>query len=1037
MGLLTAELWQIFNEEDTRRRRRAGDYLFRDEFQDDGQWNYGSDTFDRADSSSSLGALDGGELSGTAWTIARGTWGITGNKAYSVTDDAGVAGDIAVITVPNTNLEIQVTVAGTIVGATPVRLPQICASYADSSNYILLGMYNGNLEMGKVQAGTGSTVASGAVTIADGVDHVLKLVRRGLTFDGYVDGIKRCSYTLSGAEIAAISVGTGYGIRLRKVGSPATAARFNDFSVKAIVPTPGRWTKTDTHSRIRAGNDALIYSGNEIIDQVRGYRKEGDGYGGGRGLGVWEATTNLCPNGNGTTNATLVGSTGSATVSRDTANGIYKFGATCLKAVTPNAIAGEGMHWLYPTSTRIPVTAGQSYTWSGWAWGASGTVRLRIDTYDGVEGSIVAGDFALSSVATLTPTPQKLKVTFTIPGSGVAAVSPRIVTDVQQGITFYCGGMLLENQPIDTPYVETDGATASRSAARVQMPVAGLFTESQGWLIFRLRAGWSVSAEPGVGSGSAALFYWQDDSNNRIRLFYSEGNDDFRLIRTSGGTSQTADTASQSFVKDDSITVIAAWTATQLKLSVAGGAFAEFASTTIPTLAATLADIGALAGGGNDLLDCDILFLACGSGTLSDADAAALHTALSTAGKQYPQTPAAVNAIATSAGCTAVKDFTMDTSPVYQAATPGSGKLVFGGGLVSTPGYTDPYIAELVAVTRRAGLALQFDWRSPVVSNKYSFMGFSKTAASPGGPGNSGWAEHIYWRDGALRAGPGTSMTSGDLISFAADTLYRIQIRLGRWDVANKQVSLTGSTYYIQGGAYGTIGGSTWAIFWRATTGSDDGIYPVFADYSQQIALDSVRVTRASLPMPKVYDSMVRADGAIGSAESGQAYTLEQGTAAVLSNEGWLDSDTDKDRFTFAAVADGIFTVAVKGDQSGANQRMADFIVRGKDSNNYLRVSLETTLVVLSKNESGTPTNLATAAATLSDDTYYTIAVLAIGNVIRVFVDGTLYVTHTLTGGDITNYGTATQAGIHLRKAGSPTVAARFKNLLVQGGLGS
>ena len=59
------------------------------------------------------------------------------------------------------------------------------------------------------------------------------------------------------------------------------------------------------------------------------------------------------------------------------------------------------------------------------------------------------------------------------------------------GRIVHIDGMQVEIQKVSTPYVETDGGTASRSDARIRADVSGLFTATQGWAAFRFRMGYA------------------------------------------------------------------------------------------------------------------------------------------------------------------------------------------------------------------------------------------------------------------------------------------------------------------------------------------------------------------------------------------------------------------------------------------------------------------------------------------------------------------------------------------------------------------
>jgi hypothetical protein len=65
-----------------------------------------------------------------------------------------------------------------------------------------------------------------------------------------------------------------------------------------------------------------------------------------------------------------------------------------------------------------------------------------------------------------------------------------------------------------------------------------------------------------------------------------------------------------------------AWTSSSLGVSVDGAAFTRVGNTSIPSLTATLVDIGT--GGATNHFNGDILWFAMGTGSFTDADAARL-----------------------------------------------------------------------------------------------------------------------------------------------------------------------------------------------------------------------------------------------------------------------------------------------------------------------------------------------------------------------------------------------------------------------------
>lgn len=357
----------------------------------------------------------------------------------------------------------------------------------------------------------------------------------------------------------------------------------------------------------------LTLSGNEITDAVRAAALQGDGLAPEGSMGVWEPTTNYLLNGGAESNTTSISANGSASLSRDTARS--KFGAASIKAITPGVGSEEGLNYAPQAGSA---SAGQVWAGSVWLYheeASAVTFRVKLSWRN-------SGDGAIS---------DSLAHTLVSPGvwtkASVAATAPALtnrvrlkpVTSSPVALTFWADGAQAERL-LAKPYVETDGASASRGASRVQVPVAGVIDETQGWFAARVRMNWANTADP---SGNPALFDWRDDASNLIQVRYDTTSDQWELQRRNGGGSGEAVKA-DTFALGDVVTVIAAWDASNLKVSVDGAAFTSAAAANIPTLAASAFDIGSV-GGSSEHIDGDIFWSACGTGTLTDTDASNLH----------------------------------------------------------------------------------------------------------------------------------------------------------------------------------------------------------------------------------------------------------------------------------------------------------------------------------------------------------------------------------------------------------------------------
>ena len=351
-----------------------------------------------------------------------------------------------------------------------------------------------------------------------------------------------------------------------------------------------------SHSSI---GKALTDSGNEITDAVRVAGVNGDGLTPPAGVGIWEATTNLFANGSfesGT--AGWSSSDGVATIAQD--GTVAKFGANSLKIVS--TAANNGVR-----TNGAALTNGQAYSFGVWAKGVAGhqyiiqIVRADFATVVASQTFVASGgwDNVTCSVASYPAT--ETAYCFVKQNDGHAD-------------TWWIDGAQLENKPIPTPFAG-DGAT--RSAARVQAP-ASLLNATQCGVAYRIAYGFPSTA---TRANACYLLDWRDDANNLLGLWLDTANK-WNAGRESGGAGSPAVSAAQTFTTDDTATVIFACDSGHAKVSVNGGAFTSVANTSIPTLAASLADLGSQAA--TDQLDGRILWAVTFVGVVTDADATLL-----------------------------------------------------------------------------------------------------------------------------------------------------------------------------------------------------------------------------------------------------------------------------------------------------------------------------------------------------------------------------------------------------------------------------
>jgi hypothetical protein len=331
----------------------------------------------------------------------------------------------------------------------------------------------------------------------------------------------------------------------------------------------------------------------------------------------------LVPNGGFESNLTLsIGSwqpsNAGATTSRVTT--VSKFGTASAKVVTDGSAGFSGLDGC------IAATAGSTYTYSAWVYSPVATstpMWLQVYRKTGATcgGSVVGNT---NTAFTLTQGWQRVTHTFTAEAS-TGVVETEVETNgTQPATTFYVDGVQLEQKTIATPYVETNGGTASRSGGRIQAPSTGM-NATTGWFAARIRPSWSSSGS--LPNGAPGIFEWNNNDNNRIFIAFSSVNS-VQVFRIGGGSGGVGPSQAATFNAGDTLTVVGYWTATTVGISINGSAFTTAGQTTIPSSPPATFDIGSLwthnAGAGEEL-DGDFLWAAAGAGTLTNSDAASLN----------------------------------------------------------------------------------------------------------------------------------------------------------------------------------------------------------------------------------------------------------------------------------------------------------------------------------------------------------------------------------------------------------------------------
>ncbi len=240
------------------------------------------------------------------------------------------------------------------------------------------------------------------------------------------------------------------------------------------------------------------------------------------------------------------------------------------------------------------------HTMSVWATCTAGAV-LSWDDDTGNVSVGTSGTLARVISPNLTPPSSSSKMRITVPA----------------GETVWFTGAQLEEALNASPLIDSNGFATLRAAAQAELP-SSLLLYTQGWLAFRVRPGWTTGAAPVEQNNG--LFQWAIDANNRLVVYYNYDAGVFNFLSARNGT-VTAVGLTQSVTKDTPFTLIVKWSSAGIGMSFNGAAFTNTSGGIRPDVSAiTTFDLGSL--NGNQHICGDLFWVAGGTGTLSDADAA-------------------------------------------------------------------------------------------------------------------------------------------------------------------------------------------------------------------------------------------------------------------------------------------------------------------------------------------------------------------------------------------------------------------------------
>lgn len=192
--------------------------------------------------------------------------------------------------------------------------------------------------------------------------------------------------------------------------------------------------------------------------------------------------------------------------------------------------------------------------------------------------------------------------------------------------TVYWDGIQVETGEVATPFVYTDGATATRSAGNISIindiNYGQILNEVNSWFAAKIRIGWDFDKCAISSSAAAHILEAGVTVSGKISLAYNSVNKYWTLIRRDSSVSS----AVQKFQRGDLVTIIGYWTSTSINISINGSAFVSSANTNnVEFEASNLVFIGNVLASSSPI-NSDVLWVATGDGSLTDADALFMST---------------------------------------------------------------------------------------------------------------------------------------------------------------------------------------------------------------------------------------------------------------------------------------------------------------------------------------------------------------------------------------------------------------------------
>lgn len=203
------------------------------------------DTFDRSDSSTTLGSAD----SGQSWVPSNGTWGRDSGRAYLVSSTPQA---VAGIDCGADDMDLTVTITFDPTSADP----GVVVRQTDDDNYILVNLNINADHGGRCESNIFAKIAGSYANLGANLDagmvlggtNTLRLTVIGDAVNVYRDGTLYLSAALNPAQVAALAGGTKGGIRANIAGivggnhTETGGSRFDDFS---LCPSQEVWHVDD------------------------------------------------------------------------------------------------------------------------------------------------------------------------------------------------------------------------------------------------------------------------------------------------------------------------------------------------------------------------------------------------------------------------------------------------------------------------------------------------------------------------------------------------------------------------------------------------------------------------------------------------------------------------------------------------------------------------------------------------------------------------------------------------------------------------